>query len=247
MSDGKAPRLAWRVAVGLSLLAAAGLGVVAVRVWPRELAVAMELAVRTTRGMGVAGWAVAACAQVVVALLGILPASAGAIAAGLLYGVLPGFVLAATGTLVGAGLAFLLTRSLFRPLVVRAMARHPRLDRLDEAVARDGWRLVCLMRISPIMPFAITSYALGLTSLGLRPYMLGTLASLPALLGYVVMGQLAGSGLGALTHPGAGWLRWVLLGTAILATALLTWRLGRIVARVMRLPDERSLRAAGAR
>ena len=246
MSDeAAAPRIAWRLAAGCALLVAAALGMVAVRVWPHELASAMDAAVRATRGMGAAGWAVAAGGQVLIALLGILPASVGAIAAGLLYGVLPGFLLAATGTLVGAGLAFLLTRSLFRPLVARALARHPRMDRLDEAVARDGWRLVCLLRISPVMPFAVTSYALGLTSLGLRAYMLGTLASLPALLGYVVLGRLAGSGMGALTHPGAGWLRWVLLGAATVATGLLTLRLGRIVARVMRLPDT-ALRGAEA-
>ncbi len=246
VSEAQAPHLAWRLAVGVALLVVAGLGVAAVRVWPHEIAGALDAAVHVTRGMGVAGWAVAAGAQVLIALLGILPASIGAITAGLLYGVVPGFVLAALGTLVGAGLAFLLTRSLFRPLVARALARHPRMDRLDEAVAREGWRLVCLLRISPVMPFAVTSYALGLTSLRFGPYLVGTLASLPALLGYVVLGHLAGSGVGALTHPGAGPLRWALLALALGATALLTLRLGRIVSRVLRLPNDLVLRGAGA-
>jgi uncharacterized membrane protein YdjX (TVP38/TMEM64 family) len=64
----------------------------------------------------------------------------------------------------------------------------PRASRL----AQDGWRLVCVLRVSPVMPFAMTSYALGLTGISQRAYLLGTLAALPALLGYVTVGALAG-------------------------------------------------------
>ena len=65
---------------------------------------------------------------------------------------------------------------------------------MEQALARDGWKLVCLIRISPVMPFAVTSYALGLSSVRFRAYVLGTLASLPPLLAYVLAGRLAGLG-----------------------------------------------------
>ncbi len=226
-----------RVGAGLLLVALAAIGVLAVRIWPHELALGLDAAVRRTRDLGAAGWVAAALAQIVIALCGVLPASAGALMAGVLYGIVPGFLLSALGTLVGAALAFLVTRSLFRPLVARALSRRPRVDRLDEAVARDGWRMVCLLRISPVMPFAVTSYALGLTGLGLRDYLVGTLAALPALLGYVVLGHLAGAGLDTMAANRMRPVHWVLLGVAIAATALLTLRLGRMIARVVRLPD----------
>ncbi|MGI4746050.1 MAG: hypothetical protein ACRYGI_09760 [Janthinobacterium lividum] len=83
---------------------------------------------------------------------------------------------------------------------------------------------------------AVTSYVLGLTSLRLRQYMIGTLASLLALLGYVVLGKLAGAGLNTLStdeaHRSAGpcW-SW----RSVLP--LLTLRLGRIMRLPTIMPD----------
>ncbi len=94
---------------------------------------------------------------------------------------------------------------------------------------------MCLMRISPVMPFAATSYALGLTQIGQRAYLLGTLASLPALLGYVVLGALADEGLSAALGS-AGPLRWVLLTAGAVATGLMTLRIGRMLAATGLLP-----------
>nr|WP_321983706.1 VTT domain-containing protein [uncultured Lichenicoccus sp.] len=224
------------MALLLAVLAAAGIA--SLRLWPGAIARLIDQADGLERGLGAAGWVLAALIQVLIALCGILPASVGALAAGLVYGIGGGFLLSAIGTLVGAGLAFGLTRSLFRPLMLRLLRRRPAFARLDDAVAQDGWRLVCLLRVSPVMPFAVTSYALGLTGMTFRSYAIGTLASLPALLGYVVLGHLSRSGLAALAAHQTGWLRWTLLGLAIAASALLTLKLGGIVRRVMRLPAD---------
>ena len=129
---------------------------------------------------------------------------------------------------------FALSRSAFRPAVTRFMAGRSRLRRLDELIARDGWRFACLLRASPVMPFAITSYALGLSSIRLRDYCIGTLAAMPALFGYVLLGALAGSGVAAWSssNPFAGWL----LAVGAVATLALTLRVGQLVARVVRPP-----------
>jgi uncharacterized membrane protein YdjX (TVP38/TMEM64 family) len=131
----------------------------------------------------------------------------------------------------GAVLAFFLSRSLFRPTVERLAARRPRLRRLDSLIVQDGWKLVCILRISPIMPFSATSYMLGLSSIGLRDYAVGTLASLPALCGYVFIGTLADAGLSAWT-TGADPVRWTLLGVGGLATLVLTIRSGEIAMKL---------------
>jgi uncharacterized membrane protein YdjX (TVP38/TMEM64 family) len=84
--------------------------------------------------------------------------------------------------------------------------------------------------MSPVMPFAATSYVLGLSAVTRRNYLIGTLGAMPALAGYVFIGSLTGAGLDAL-QTGAGPLRWGLLTAAVMATVLLTWRLGVMVRR----------------
>ena len=188
--------------------------------------------VRTVRGLGVAGGLLFAVVQVLVAVSGVLPASLLGVAAGVLYGVPAGFALSGAGTLSGALLAFALSRSVFRPVVTRFMAGRSRLRRFDELIARDGWRFACLLRVSPVMPFALTSYALGLSSIRLRDYLVGTLAAMPALFGYVLLGALAGTGVAA-EAPGSplgGWL----LAIGLIATLVLTLRIGQLIARVVR-------------
>jgi len=90
------------------------------------------------------------------------------------------------------------------------------------------------LRCSPVMPFAVTSYAFGLTAIAPRAYLAGTLASLPALLGYVILGDLAGTGVASVNASQAGMVRLTLLALAIAATALLTWRVGLILQRALR-------------
>ena len=184
------------------------------------------------QSFGPLGWLMLAGAQVLIAASGILPASIVGIVAGAAYGLPLGFALSAVGTLAGAMVAFGLSRSMFRPAIARMLSRRPRLQQLDRALARDGWRMVCLLRMSPIMPFAATSYTLGLSAIRRRDYVLGTLASLPALALYVFLGTLADAGLSAM-RDGAGPLRYGLLAAGVLATVLLTVRVGQIAMRAM--------------
>lgn len=220
--------------VGAVLLATL-CGLTWARLYPGQISAITSWLGHTEAALGKAGWLMAALVQILIALCGILPASVGAMTAGLIYGTVAGFLISAPATLIGAVAAFQLSRSLFRGAIARHLQRRPRLKRLDQAVARDGWRIVCLLRISPVMPFAVTSYALGLTSLGLRAYLLGTLASLPALFLYGLMGDLARAGLASVSAGKAAPLHWALLAAAIGATALLALRLGRLLRGVVRI------------
>jgi len=189
------------------------------------------------RGMGWTGWVIFFLLQALVAMIGVLPASLLGLAAGAVYGVDLGFGLSAAGVLLGAAIAFALARSMLRPSIARLFARGGRLDRLDGAIGTDGWRLVLLLRGSPVMPFSLTSYALGLSSISTRDYGLGTLAALPALFLYVCLGTLGTAGLRALnSHDSPLHLAWLAL--AIIATVLLSLRIGRLIARSLRAPTE---------
>jgi uncharacterized membrane protein YdjX (TVP38/TMEM64 family) len=82
------------------------------------------------------------------------------------------------------------------------------------------------------MPFVATSYLLGLSAISLRDYMLGTLAALPALLGYVSLGAFARAGLSASTGAAAPF-PWALLAAGFAATALAVAHIGALVAKVV--------------
>ena len=83
------------------------------------------------------------------------------------------------------------------------------------------------------MPFAATSYSLGLSSLSAGDYLLGTVAALP---GYVRLGRLAHAGLTA-DAAAAGPLRPTLLAVGMVATLLLTLYGVRLVVQALRLDE----------
>jgi uncharacterized membrane protein YdjX (TVP38/TMEM64 family) len=234
-----AVRAGWRpsarriVAVGLVSLIL--FGMVAVWVSPEGVIGAAEKLMHVIRQLGIRGAVVFAILQVLVAVSGTLPASLLGVAAGAIYGLVPGFLLAAVSTMAGALISFFLSRSLFRASFLRRASHRPRLRNLDAQAARDGWKLVCLLRVSPIMPFSATSIALGLSAVGLRDYAAGTLASLPALCGYVFIGTLADTSLSGWA-TGASPIRWALLGIGGLATLILITRFGQIAMKLRLAP-----------
>lgn len=190
-----------------------------------------ETALALARRFDTTSWLSLAGLQVIAATAGIVPASLVGMAAGALFGVGGGFALSTAGLLLGALAAFGLSRSAFRARIERAMSGKSRLRNLDAALGRDGWRLVCLLRASPLTPFVATSYLLGLSAVTLRDYMLGTLAALPALFGYVSIGALARAGLLASTGA-AQPFQWALLAAGFAATVLSVAHVGALVARV---------------
>jgi uncharacterized membrane protein YdjX (TVP38/TMEM64 family) len=180
--------------------------------------------------VGRSGWGMFLLLQTLVAVSGILPAATAGMASGALFGLAFGFALASCSIFCGAMLAFALARSVFRPWVENFLRRRPGLQALDAAVAQDGWRSVALLRLSPVMPFALTSYALGLTSISWRNYLLGTLASLPALFGYAAIGHFAAAGL-HLQHHSSDILKLTMLAFGAVATLWLTLHIGGLARR----------------
>jgi uncharacterized membrane protein YdjX (TVP38/TMEM64 family) len=203
--------------------------------WPQLLFHRVEELLRATRHLGTTGGVLFTCAQILVAISGILPASIICMLAGAIYGFGLGLVIAVGGTMGGAMLAFALSRSLFRVSIERMLRRHTRLENLDQVIAHDGWRIVCLLRLSPLMPFSATSFALGLSSIGFGDYLIGTLASLPALVGYVFIGTVADATLVA-RASGITLYKWSLLAVGGLATLVLTLYIGKIASLVGLLP-----------
>jgi uncharacterized membrane protein YdjX (TVP38/TMEM64 family) len=226
-------------------LAASLLAAVALLCVDRTVVVeAVKALVSTAQAAGVSGWIAFVCIQTAVAVVGIVPASVVGIAAGAIYGVWMGFVLAASSTLLGAGIAFWVGRSFLVPTVGTWQRGTSQISKLEALFTGSGWRFVCLVRMSPLMPFAATSYALALLPITLRAYYVGTLAALPSLFGCVLTGHLATATMDALQEQRLAQVTLLVVGAV--ATLLLVMHLGRIALRAVEAGQVRAPRAAEA-
>lgn len=179
------------------------------------------------------GWIICELIQITVALCGILPASATAMGIGAAYGIAGGFFLSAPATLIGALISFGLSRTFLRGFIQRLLRKNAKLDKLDQILSAEGWKIACLFRLSPIMPFSVTSYALGMSALSLRAYMIGTLASLPALLGYITLGALTAESLSSVANASISWIHAAILVTGGLGTLALVWHISRVISKIL--------------
>jgi uncharacterized membrane protein YdjX (TVP38/TMEM64 family) len=120
-----------------------------------------------------------------------------------------------------------------RGWVARKVAGDPRFAAIDEAVGDSGFKIVFLLRLSPLFPFNLLNFTLGLTRVRLRDYVAASfLGMLPGTLLYVYLGSLvtSASELAAGRHGDAGsWGRalYVLGFVATVAATILVTRVAR--------------------
>jgi uncharacterized membrane protein YdjX (TVP38/TMEM64 family) len=132
-------------------------------------------------------------AYLVVCVL-MLPAFLLIMAAGAVFGMVKGTALALVGATLGGTVAFLIGRYIAREQVAKRVAKNPTLATIDRVIGEDGLRLVFLLRLSPAVPFVLTNYALGVTRVRLRDFMLGTVGLTPIMLAYAGYGSASGAG-----------------------------------------------------
>ncbi len=115
-----------------------------------------------------------------------IPGSPITIVGGLLFGPVWGVVYTITGATMGASLAFLVSRHFARDLVAGRLTGE-KFRKLDEAVEKNGWKVVAVTRLLPIFPFNVLNYALGLTRIGFAAYVVTSfVCMLPATIAFVV-------------------------------------------------------------
>jgi uncharacterized membrane protein YdjX (TVP38/TMEM64 family) len=187
------------------------------------------------RDMGLAGAAVFVIAYVAATVL-LLPGSILTLGAGFAYGPVYGTLLVMLASNVGAVAAFLLGRTVLRERVARRISGDARFSAVDTAVGAQGFRVVLLLRLSPLFPFNILNYALGLTRVRLRDYVLASVVGMfPGTLLYVYLGSLVTS-VTQLTsghRPDSGpWGR-VLFWGGLVATVAVTVLITRIARRAL--------------
>ena len=133
-----------------------------------------------------------------------------------------GIPLALLGTGLGSATAFLIGRTFARGLVAKKFEHHKTFKALDQAIAKKGWQIVALARLSPIFPFSIGNYAFGLTALSMPAYALSSmLGTIPSASAYTYLGMVSGTFASNRNHERSP-LEWGLLIGGLLATILLT-------------------------
>ena len=194
-----------RWVLGLLLVAAVGIGLVTRE---RFDAAALQAWVE---GAGTAGPLLFMAFYAVASVL-FLPGAVLTLAGGALFGPFWGTLWNLTGATVGAALAFLIARYLGADWVARRTG--PRLQRLTDGVAVEGWRFVAFVRLVPLFPFNLLNYALGLTRISFVTYVLATwVFMLPGAFVYTWLGHAGRTALAG----GDGLLRNVTIAIALLA------------------------------
>jgi uncharacterized membrane protein YdjX (TVP38/TMEM64 family) len=175
------------------------------------------------QGAGWEGWLMFIVLYAVCCLF-FIPASVLTFAAGAVYGFWGGTLLVLAGNGLGSILCLLVTRYLFRNWAARHLNKRPKLKALADTVQHDGWKMVFLTRLSPMMPFSLINYALGLTKLSAWRFLLATeVGSIPAIAIYVYMGTLMGSlAKVRMDMHKTGAAHWLAQGAGLLVTIAVT-------------------------
>ena len=142
-------------------------------------------------GLGPLGWVLYALVYAVCCVL-FVPGSILTLGAGALYGLWTGTAIVLAGATLGATLSFLLAKSVLRKKIERMTAGNAKFAALDRAIAKEGAKIVFLIRLSPVFPFTYINYAFGLTGVGTAPYVLASFVGMiPGTFAYVYLGSAA--------------------------------------------------------
>ena len=165
-----------------------------------------------------------------------IPGALLTLAGGAVFGVPEGTAYVFLGETLGGAAAFLLSRRVARRIFERRFAGSRRFAAIDRAIAGEGFKIVFLLRLAPIFPFCVLNYALGLTEIRFRDYLVASVGMIPGTIAYVYYGKLAGD-VGALANGvpvAAGPLAHALSVVGLVATMLATMLVGRVARNALR-------------
>lgn len=166
----------------------------------------------------------------------LLPGVWASMLAGALYGTWWGSLIVFIGACLGAEAAFLLGRTWLRGWAMRRLEAFPKLQAVEQAVSREGLKLVLLTRLSPAFPFSLLNLAYGLSEVSLRDYTLGLIGIIPGTILFCGLGALAGdvARFGDVLSGEADPFTWTLRVVGIAATVASVWLVGRAAQRALK-------------
>ncbi len=187
--------------------------------------------------MGVVGIFIFIIVYAVATVL-LAPGSVLTIGAGFAFGLWKGFVAVSAGSTLGAALAFLVARFIARDKLEAIAQRNEKFRRIDNAIGKQGAKLILLLRLSPVIPFNLSNYFYGLTGVRFWPYVLASwIGMMPGTFLYVYIGTAgkaaasAAAGGEAMKH---GWQYWTFMSVGLVATIIVTIWVTKIARNALR-------------
>ncbi len=138
------------------------------------------------------------------------------VAAGALFGVWKGSALVFVSALIGACASYVVASRLARTRFFSWLLRDRRVAVVRHAVAGQGPWVQFLLRLSPIVPYVLLNYALGLSRVRFRDFLVACVGMVPAIVMYAYYGKVVGDqacgrrGAAAwarILHPARRWRR----------------------------------------
>lgn len=178
-----------------------------------------------------------------------LPGSILTIGAGAAYGFWGGTLLVSISSVAGAVVNFLTSRYLIRGWLSRKLANNAKFQALDHAICKEGWHIILLSRISPILPHSVVSYACGLTKISFTKYVIASwVGFIPISAAYSYAGSVVGKVARARAGLHHGTDSWIFYGIGLVVTVIVTVLAMRLATRAIRQKlhlDEVADNAAG--
>ncbi len=211
-------------------------------VWVARHFPVVEMIAQAQHKVGQMKWWSAVLYPLLVAACNILllPGGVLTLGAGLFFGLWWGFLLVLLGNVIGAATAFWISRKLGRQWVQRKIFRHRKWMVLDEAIAREGWKIIFLSQVHPLFPTSFINYLYGITRIRFSTCILWiAIGQAPGMFLYAYLGTLAQLGIKLLrhqTHPAA--IEYVIWIGGLVLTLVVTTALGRLALKLLREVDQ---------
>jgi len=162
----------------------------------------------------------------IVSTVMMLPGSPLTFTAGALFGFWKGLIFVSIGSTLGASCAFMVSRYLIRKSIEKRVLKNKKFQSIDNEIDEQGWKIVILARLSPIIPFFLLNYALGITKIRFIHFIFASwVGMIPGTTVYVLMGTMGG----AFINGKKSSFEWLLLGMGLIATILVTLLISKIV------------------
>ena len=167
-----------------------------------------------------------------------IPGALLTLGSGVLFGLLWGSLYVFIASTLGATAAFLIGRYLSRHWVLQQLEAHPKLAAIDKAVAKEGFKVVLLTRLCPLLPFNLLNYVFGVMQLSLRDYFFGSIGMIPATIMYVYIGSLVGdlaliSTRGMPANPQTDAILWIINILSLIVTVVTTIYVTRCASKAL--------------
>ena len=191
-------------------------------------------AMDNVKNLGWLGYVVFAALYIAATVLFLAPTIL-TLGAGAVYGVVAGTVLVSVSSMLGACTAFYLGRHLAREAIAAKVEGNVKFKAIDDAVRKQGWKIVGLTRLSPVFPFSLLNYMYGLTPVSFRHYFFASwIGMLPGTVMYVYLGT-AGESLVTLGAEGRGrtTAEWALFAVGLVVTVIVTLFVTRLASKAL--------------